>query len=380
MALFLLAAALVGCSSNEAKAQGTDPITFLITNGSNLHVTGRQIGDPVNGRPRWLIGFEEIPGLFTVIVAMTGIELIDVNWTPVPMQRPGVPTASGQGVNCQKAATFDGENIWAVGFQDSGDGTPYHAVRTTFAGDFLDLGDLAGNGSFGTDVSSIGSVVGYSVLADGINEHAFLWTDTSGMVDLGSSSGPGGFSRAFGISADGSVVVGEEGDAPFSATNAFIWTAGSGFQDLGVGSAYAVTADGSTVIGQANYATAFLWTQASGMQDLGSLPSYSNSVATGVSDDGQVIVGLAAPRPIAYLDGPGFDYDIDCLPFVWTAATGMQDLNQLLANAGVDLTGISLYAITGISTDGQFVCGAGRTPQNDPNNPNETSGFIVQLP
>jgi uncharacterized membrane protein len=105
-----------------------------------------------------------------------------------------------------------------------------------------------------------------------------------------------------------------------------------------------------------------------------------SSVATGISDDGQVVVGFVAPRPIAYLDASGFDFGIDCRPFVWTGATGMQDLNQVLANAGVDLTGINLFAITGISTDGQFVSGAGRTPQNDPNSPNETSGFIVHVP
>jgi hypothetical protein len=51
-----------------------------------------------------------------------------------------------------------------------------------------------------------------------------------------------------------------------------------------------------------------------------------------------------------------------------------------LANAGVDLTGITLLGITGISPDGHYVSGAARTPQNDPNDPNDFSGFIAQLP
>jgi probable HAF family extracellular repeat protein len=141
-------------------------------------------------------------------------------------------------------------------------------------------------------------VVGASYLdPNGFTEHAFLWTEANGMVDLGSSSGPGGFSRAFAVSGDGSVVVGEEGASAFTGTNAFVWTANGGFQDLGVGTAYAVTPDGSAVVGQANYATAFLWTQSGGMQDLGSLPGFSNSVATRVSADGQMVVGFAAPRP-----------------------------------------------------------------------------------
>jgi probable HAF family extracellular repeat protein len=267
-------------------------------------------------------------------------------------------------------------------------GGPYHAFLQTDTGDPVDLGTLdpANNDtlfSFATDVSDDGSVVvGFSDLAEGANanQHAFRWTQTDGMVDLGSPNGAGGFSRAFGVSGDGSVVVGEGSDALFHATRAFLWTAAGGFQDLGiVGSAYAVTGDGSVVVGHANYATAFLWTQAGGMQDLGTLPGNRDAVATGVSDDGRVVVGIAAPRPLSR-SNLGYDFDIDCRPFVWTAATGMQDLNQVLANAGVDLTGVTLFAITGMSPDGQLVSGVARTPNNDPNSPNETSGFIAQLP
>jgi hypothetical protein len=76
----------------------------------------------------------------------------------------------------------------------------------------------------------------------------------------------------------------------------------------------------------------------------------------------------------------GFDFGTDCRPFVWTAANGMQDLNDILANAGVDLTGITMFGISGISADGQYVSGIYRTPANDPSDPNDVSGFIVQLP
>jgi uncharacterized membrane protein len=116
------------------------------------------------------------------------------------------------------------------------------------------------------------------------------------------------------------------------------------------------------------------------MQPLGSLPGYAYSTAVGISDDGQVIVGYVAPRPVSYQDAVGFDYGIDCRPFVWTPSNGMQDLNDILVNAGVDLTGITLFAITGISTDGQIVTGICRTPDSDPNDPNETFAFIAQLP
>jgi probable HAF family extracellular repeat protein len=294
------------------------------------------------------------------------------------------PGAAGAGTN--QAA-----DPAVVGYLDDGMGGPYHAFCFQFSSDytngvFTDLGtlDTADDTlfSFAYDASSDGSVVvGASALAD--TEHAFLWTQQNGMVDLSpaSSSGPGGFSRAFGVSGDGSVVVGEEGDPMFpTATHACIWTTNGGFLDLGFfGSAYAVTTDGSVVVGHAHNAGAFLWTQSGGMQGLGTLPGFTDAEAIGVSDDGQTVVGISAPRPLSR-SNLDYDYDIDCLPFVWTAATGMQDLNQVLANAGVDMTGITLYAITGISTDGQVLCGIGRGPQNDPNNPYDTSGFVAQLP
>lgn len=293
-------------------------------------------------------------------------------------QWPGILDSVGGGNNM----SCDGNTL--VGFLDMGADTFYHAVRITIpTGEITDLGTLGGDFSFATDVSCDGSVVvGFSELADNVNEHAFLWTEVGGLLDLGTSNGSSGFSRAFGVSSDGSVVVGEEGDRPFSATRPFLWTAAGGFQDLAsIGSAYAITADGSVVVGQANYpGTAFRWTQAGGLQDLGTLPGFSTSLATGVSDDGQIVVGIAANFPGSYSDATGFGFGPDTRPFVWTAATGMQDLNTILANAGIDLTGISLYAITGISSDGQYVCGVARTPDNDPDDPNETSGFIAQLP
>ena len=121
----------------------------------------------------------------------------------------------------------------------------------------------------------------------------------------------GGFeSQAFGVSADGSVVIGRSTNAS-NERRAFRWTASGGMQDLGtlggVGSAaYDVSADGSVVVGDSADASgqsrAFRWTAASGMKDLSSL--YSASIGSGsylafanaISADGQHIVGYGYNR------------------------------------------------------------------------------------
>src|SRR5262245_38912727 len=60
--------------------------------------------------------------------------------------------------------------------------------------------------SSGTGISGDGTVV-VGLAYKGCSASAFRWSDATGMVDLGSAFA-GQFSRAIGISRDGSVVVG----------------------------------------------------------------------------------------------------------------------------------------------------------------------------
>jgi probable HAF family extracellular repeat protein len=107
---------------------------------------------------------------------------------------------------------------------------------------------------------------------------------------------PGGpFSRAQGVNADGTVVVGF-GDAATGIVNeAFRWTQAGGMVGLGflpggnLSSAFGVNADGTVVVGIGN--EAFRWTQAGGMAGLGFLPGGSGSEARAVNADGTVVVG-----------------------------------------------------------------------------------------
>jgi probable HAF family extracellular repeat protein len=276
----------------------------------------------------------------------------------------------------------DGSTL--VCFLDAGPNTPLHACTFSHAEGLVDLGTLDPSGgsvlsSLGFGASADGSVVVGAADVDASGtQHAFRWTRADGMLDLGSARGASGTSRAFAASGDGSALVGDS-DFPSGQRRAFRWTQSDGFQDLdpsGFGAATAISTDGRTVVGQ-NKAHVLRWTQDGGLQDLLTLPGRSSATATGVSDNGKVIVGLSAPRSLSFRNSLGWDFGTsDTRALRWTPSNGMQDLSQLLADRGVDMTGITLVAALGVSTDGQFIAGALITAEIEPN---QTIGFIAQV-
>lgn len=311
-----------------------------------------------------------------------------------PSNNPG---AAGSGANQNRSGTC------AVGHQDAGSGTPYHAFRWTAAGGPVDLGtlDAANNTSRSSDATDVSNdcsvIVGTSQFnANGLQQHAYRWTATNGMVDLGAPAGAGRNSRAFGISAAGDVVVGEGEFADAAAfsgfrTGAFRWTQAGGFQSLGAiepgffTSATAVTADGSVIVGnggvsvtvgnsQTNGSRAFRWTQAAGLVPIVPLAGHQFADAASVSDNGQIVVGTSSTGPLDR-NGSGGLLRGSGTAFRWTQATGIQDLRQLLVAAGVDMTGVALLSVTGLSPDGQWITGAATTPTTPAG---ETVGYIVQ--
>jgi probable HAF family extracellular repeat protein len=88
-----------------------------------------------------------------------------------------------------------------------------------------------GVGSFGFGVNDVGQVVGQSGASGGSTSHPFLWSASSGFVDLGLLPGYlAGFATSINLKGD---VVGESID--FNNANperAFIWTTVHGLQDL----------------------------------------------------------------------------------------------------------------------------------------------------
>ena len=162
------------------------------------------------------------------------------------------------------------------------------------------------------------------------------------------------------ISADARVVVGVSASA--SGNQAFRWTVDGELEALGMlpgytasSQAYAVSADGSVVVGQSLKADgktgrAFIWTAESGMQPLGDLPDWvTSSQASGVSADGRTVVGIAEGRDPNYVGEK-------TLCFYWTAEEGFHLFGDFLPAAEV---GTKCWAY-GVSGNGQVVVGEAR--------------------
>jgi len=267
-----------------------------------------------------------------------------------------------------------------VGNSNSANGT--EAFRWTQGTGIVGLGSLIGGSSFasyGNATSADGSVVvGQSNSAS--DYQAFRWTQAAGMVGLGDLPSGINFSAAYGVSADGSVIVGVGHSA--SGQEAFRWTLATGMVGLGdlpgakTGAAfdsrgYGVSADGSTVVGasqSSNGLEAFRWTQATGMVGLGDLPgSVFTSIAEATSGDGSIVVG------------EGNEGTTSSRAFIWDAAHGMRDLEDVLINdygLGASLVGWHLWAATGISADGNVIVGSGTYPDDSQG---INAGWVVDL-
>ncbi len=173
-------------------------------------------------------------------------------------------------------------------------------------------------------------------------QRAFRW-ENGVMQDLGTLGGS--TSEASGVSADGRVVVGLAYNAS-GQLRAFRWENGV-MQDLGTlggstSEASGVSADGRVVVGWARNASgrdrAFRWENGV-MQDLGTLGG-DWSYASGVSADGRVVVGWTNE-----------------LAFRWVQGQGMEDLNQTYASLLTD--GFYLRTADAISPDGRYIVGHG---------------------
>lgn len=243
-----------------------------------------------------------------------------------------------------------------------------------------------------TDVANNGTTL---FAMDGGETHTQnrLWHPTTGFTSIGDQT-----SRAYAITPDGDLVVGARSDPAY-------WTAANGCTVLGdlpiatthhsriTGTAWAVSTDGTTIVGQADYNasqspepyTAFRWSAEEGMRDLGILPDYSRAAATAVSADGSIIAGRMGQSVLSHVfrwteeagaellaiggngfpvmsddgaliawSGAGYPYLVAKL---WTAKAGVRDLQDILIEGGADLGDWHLRTVTGISADGRTIVG-----------------------
>lgn len=245
-----------------------------------------------------------------------------------------------------RALSADGNVV--VGMADVG-GLAWHAFRWTNTGGMSDLGTLGGAQSYAWGSSADGAVVIGSADTAGGPEHAFRWTSAGGMADLGTLGGD--TSYATGVSADGNVVVGAAQQAG-GEYRPFRWTGGGmvALGTLGGPDAYAmaVSSNGHAIAGY-SYINgtdwhAFRWS-AGAMADLGTLGG-TNSQAVAISGDGLVVVGDS------YIAG-----DTATRAFRWSAASGMQSVEDWLRSTGVNVSTDVTSDAAGVNQDGSVVVG-----------------------
>jgi probable HAF family extracellular repeat protein len=176
------------------------------------------------------------------------------------------------------------------------------------------VGTLGGNSSHIYGISADGSsVVGVSTNSN-YEERAFRWTPVNGMENLGTLGGSK--SKALALSADGSVIVGSS-DNSDGVRRAFKWTEANGMQDLGVSDyseAVAVSDDGSIIVyNDGMDGLAYRWTSSGGSINLGTLGGNSTT-ATDISSDGSVIVGYS------------YDSTNNPYAFRWVSESGMEKI------------------------------------------------------
>jgi probable HAF family extracellular repeat protein len=200
--------------------------------------------------------------------------------------------------------------------------------------------------AFGRSVAQDVSADGGTVVGE--SEGYAVWWGPDGFANL--LPGVPSISEATVSSRDGSIVAGTILNSGYEGRGAFRWSADEGLILLGrfpghdISYAYDMTPDGRMIVGYSvsfggpNPSRGFRWTPDEGMVALDFTP-------TGVSDDGGVMIGLAKGNPV-----------------VWTADSGVVELQPFLTGLGLDLTGWRINAVSAISGDGTTIAGYGFPP------------------
>jgi uncharacterized membrane protein len=279
----------------------------------------------------------------------------------------GAPGASADGTRVASSigsldGTYTTQGLWTLGsgWQELMPPTP--ADGGSVDGSYGNVWALSGNGEV---------VVGlYWRPGHGNRAHASKWTQATGVVDLGGTT-TGQASRANCVNHDGSVIAGwvETPEGPWRPA---AWDNGTlvlltdydPTTIAGSGECRAVNASGGIITGFASdpvshQRAAAMWKRTNGIwgptQILGwvdgSEPWNGINIASAVSYDGSIVVGYCS------FDGTPFG----TTGLVWTAATGVIDVNEFLANNGVLVDpNFSIQNMTAVTPDGRQLFGYGQ--------------------
>ena len=253
-------------------------------------------------------------------------------------------------------------NSSAFGINDSGqvvgenttsDGASEYAFLYD-NGTVTNLGTLGGTVSSANSINSSGQIVGTSYTTGNAGEEAFLYENGT-MTGLGTLTGYTSSSSAVGINNSGQIAVNASNST--GRMNAFIDTNGTktNLGTLGGTGTQAVTEasainNSGQVVGvsytSSGIESAFLYSNGTmtNLNTLGAMASW----AYGINNSGEVVGSLTLND-----SGPGPD------AFLYTSATGMENLNTiyaslLVSNHGGEAGFYDLSIATGVNDEGQI--------------------------
>lgn len=294
-----------------------------------------------------VIGAYVSGGSYYMWTAATGVTSIGGAW------QGGVASVSADGTRISGSA-FGSDGLNYAG---------YYSVGTR---QWTTLGGIGGtsdtSASSGWNISGDGNTVVGLGWVNGGTAHAIASTAGGAMRDLGSL---GGSSRANGVSHDGSIIAGwvEQPDGQWTGAywqngtlHNMVDDQGNALQEAG-----AVSADGRWIVGSGNFGQTWRYnTETQQTEWLGDLDAAGDfQGATGISADGQIIVGYDRGfGPATFGQGT-----------IWIEGQGMLDFTEYITSQGVDLGGRTLALPLGVSADGRTFYGVDSAG----------SGFVVTI-
>ncbi len=312
------------------------------------------------------------PGNLATGVSADGSVVVGIGGTGVQRWTAGVWTNIGGDNSGSAAISRDGLTIAANALEAV---TSYQTAAIWLGGtSWQTLGGLGS--AAGTSQTSAYGISGDGSVVVGLGwicptpfgcGRAFSWTQSAGMTNLWSLGGDS--SRANGVSADGHTIVGWE---QIATRVPAVWVdqIETVLDPTGAGEVWAANADGTRVAGW-NNGNAMVWSWNGSTWDSQTIGFFSASHsgrAFAISDDGSVVAGQCSLGPF-----PPFPTSA----LYWTQATGPVELKPYLESLGTaGLTNWTFNRVVAMTPDGRTLLGVGSIGGAQFAN----EGFIVTFP